>query len=85
MTWTKQKKNMGKNIKLIVWYTADQPRAVDTFHAFLEEEQKGKAIAGLTKRILNGHARGRYKTAIFYNNGVEVERWNDGIKVTTQN
>jgi len=80
--WNNQSANMGTRVKLVVFYAPDQSRKCDTFHAFAGEEKQGKAIANMRKRILEKKLFGRYKTAIFYKDGNEVERWNYGIKVS---
>lgn len=82
MTWNSQTNNMGNSVKLVVFYHDGLSKISDTFHAFKGEEEKGTAIAGLTRRILQGKVNGMYKTAIFYKNGVEVERWNNGYRNT---
>lgn len=76
--WTEQKQ--GTKTKLIVWYNDNEPTKCQTYHAFFAEDQKGTARAGLTKRILQKKDFGRYRIAIFYENDVEVERWESGIK-----
>jgi len=82
MAWTNQENNAGTDVKLLVYMTGDQGERAQTYWAFRGEEIKGTAIAGLRKRILNGKVFGKYKTAIFYNQGVEVERWKEGIKTS---
>lgn len=79
--WNNQTNNMGNSIRLVVYFHPDQPRAVQTFYAFKSEEEKGKAIPALTRRLLQGKLRGLYKTAIFYADGAEVERWSNGVKI----
>jgi hypothetical protein len=79
--WQDQKNNMGDSTKLVVFFTDDQPEKSKTFHAFRSEEKSGKAIENMRRRILGQLVFGRYKTAIFYENGNEVERWVGGIKV----
>ena len=78
--WDNQTNNQGTRYKLLVYYYSEQPRSQQTFLAFAGEEKKGTAIAGLTKRILLKYAFGRYKMAIFYDNGTPVEKWIEGIK-----
>ena len=79
MNWTEQKQ--GTKTKLIVYYNDNEAQKSQTYHAFAGEDTKGTARAGLTKRILQKKDFGRYRTAIFYENDVEVERWSQGIKV----
>ena len=78
--WDNQQSNLGTQIKLIVYFAEGQPKRVKTYYAFKNEEKKGTAIDGLTRRILKKSAFGKYQTAIFYDNGAEVERWVGGIK-----
>jgi hypothetical protein len=78
--WDNQNNNEGERFKLVVYYYPEQPRSQQTFKSFLGEEKKGTAIAGLTARILLKHSFGRYKMAIFYDNGNPIEKWIDGIK-----
>ena len=80
MTWNTQTSNMGNSIKLVVFYHDWTGKSKDTFHAFKGEEEKGTAITGLTRRILQGKANGQYKIAIFYKNNIEFERWVEGYK-----
>lgn len=80
--WNNQRSNQGNRIKLVVFYTPDQPKKSDTFYAFAGEEKTDKAIPNMRKRILQNKVSGLYKTAIFYKDGTEVERWRDGIKVS---
>lgn len=79
--WNNQTNNVGNSIKLVVYYTDDQPEKSKTFHAFKAEEKAGKALQNMTRRILNRLVFGKYKVAIFYENDIEVERWINGIKV----
>jgi tetrahydrodipicolinate N-succinyltransferase len=76
--WNEQQQ--GMSIKLIVYFHDNEPVKVKTYYAFLNEEKKGTAIQGLTKRILQKKVFGMYKTAIFYRDGAEVERWVEGLK-----
>ena len=78
--WNNQASNIGSSIKLVVYFTDDQPKRVQTYHAFKSEEQSDKAIINMRKRILQRLVLGIYKTAIFYRDGVEVERWVDGVR-----
>lgn len=71
---------LSDQTKLVVYFNDNEPVKMQTFKAFEAEEKKGTAIAGLTKRLLLKHIFGKYKVAIFYQNGIEVERWNSGIK-----
>ena len=82
MLWSNQTRNQGTSVKLVVWYHPWTGLAPQTFHAFLGEEKKGTAVAGLTRRVLLGKCAGRWRTAIFYRDGVEIERWRDGHKVS---
>lgn len=75
--WKEQKQG---NTKLVVYFNDTEPQKMQVFHSFEAEDKKGTAIAGLTRRILEKHVFGRYKTAIFYRGDVEVERWVSGIK-----
>ncbi len=79
--WQDQGNNIGNSIKLVVYFTDDQPEKVQTYHAFRSEEKTGKAIQNMRRRILGRLVFGKYKAAIFYDNGTEVERWVNGIKV----
>lgn len=78
--WNNQSSNIGNSVKLVVYFTDDQPKRVQTYHAFKSEEQSDKAIINMRKRILQRLVLGIYKTAIFYRDGVEVERWVDGVR-----
>ena len=78
MNWQNQDNNSGTEIKLLVYFFNGTNQ---TYWAFLQEEKKGTAISGLIRRILNGKAAGLYKLAIFYNKGVEVQRWENGIRI----
>ena len=80
MAWQSQIKNIGTRVKLVVFYADDQPIRSKTYHAFKTEEDSGKAVQNMTRRILQGVDFGRYKTAIFYDNGIEVEKYIQGIK-----
>lgn len=80
--WDNQTNNIGNSVKLVVYYTDDQPKKVQTFHAFASEEKTEKAIPNMRKRILQKLVFGIYKTAIFYKDGEEVERWVDGYRVS---
>jgi hypothetical protein len=79
--WQDQKNNIGNSIKLVVFFSDDQPEKSKTFHAFKSEEKTGKAIQNMRRRILGRLVFGKYKTAIFYQDGLEVEKWVNGIKV----
>lgn len=81
MNWNTQTNNQGNSVKLIVFFYPGQPETSKTYHAFAGEEKRGIAIAGLTRRILQSKVLGLYQTAIFYKDGVEVEKWVDGYKV----
>jgi len=85
MGWTDQANNTGTRYKLLVYYYESELKQKQTFWAFLSEEKKGTAIAALEKRIINKYAKGRYKTAILYDNGVELKRWEDGIEKSVSN
>jgi len=78
--WTNQNNNMGTRYKLLVYFYPDNIKTTQTFWAFLSDEKKGIAVQKLTDRILKSLVFGKYKTAIFYDNGIEIERWEDGIK-----
>lgn len=82
MEWSNQTNNMGTRYKLVVYFYPDQPVASKTFKAFLSDEKKGIAIQKLTDRILKKMVFGLYKTAIFYDYGNEVQRWQDGKQVS---
>ncbi len=78
--WNNQTNNAGTDVKLVVYYHDDQAETKKTFWAFRSEEIKGTAIDGLVKRILMKLAFGRYKLAIIYDTGKEVQRWTNGIR-----
>jgi len=78
--WKDQSNNMGTRYKLLVYFYPTENKINQTYWAFAVDEKKGLAIKKLTDRILLKSVLGKYKTAIFYDNGVEIERWEDGIK-----
>lgn len=80
--WTTQTHNMGRSVKLVVYWHEWTGRQPATFHAFRGEEERGRAVEGLTRRILQRYALGKYRTAIFYRDGVELERWENGLRRT---
>jgi hypothetical protein len=82
MDWNNQTNNIGTRFKLVVYFYPDQPTANKTYWAFLSDEKKGIAIQKLTDRILKKLVFGLYKTAIFYDNGNEVQRWQDGKQIS---
>ncbi len=79
MSWNDNQQ--GNRYKLVVWYYPTELRVTDTFWAFLGEEKKGTAPVGLERRIIQKKALNRYKTAILYDNGNPVTKWQEGIKV----
>ena len=82
MNWNNQTNNIGTRFKLVVFFYSDQTTTQKTYHAFLSDEIKGIAIQKLTDRILNKLAFGKYRTAIFYDYGNEVQRWQDGKQIS---
>ena len=82
MNWENQTNNQGSDTKLVVYFTPDQPLKSQTYLAFAGEEKKETAINNMTRRLLQRDLMGKYKIAIFYHKGVEVERWKYGIKVS---
>lgn len=83
--WQTQSSNQGNRLKLLVFFYDSEPERVKTYHAFNSEEKKSpdKAISKMTQRLINGKLRGHYKTAIFYLDGKEIEKWIDGVKQQT--
>jgi hypothetical protein len=82
MNWENQTNNQGIDTKLVVYFTPEQPEKSKTYLAFAGEEKKETAIANMTRRLLLREIMGKYKVAIFYHKGVEVERWKNGIKIS---
>jgi len=78
--WNNQENNISTRFKLLVYYYPTEPRESQTFWAFKSDEKKTDPLNGLRTRILKKHAENRYKLAIFYDNGVEVERWECGFR-----
>ena len=80
--WNNQTNNNSTRFKLVVYFYSDQTTSQKTFWAFLTDEIKGIAIQKLTDRILKKLVFGKYKTAIFYDYGNEVQRWQDGKQIS---
>jgi hypothetical protein len=80
--WNNQVNNMSERFKVVVFFHTDQPKTSQTYNAFLSDEIKGIAIQKLTDRIINKLVFGKYKTAIFYDYGTEVQRWQDGKQIS---
>jgi hypothetical protein len=79
--WTNQSNNVSENVKCVVWFNDDNPQKSQTYHAFKAEEKSGRAVIGLRKRLIEKKLFGLYKTAIIYDNGREVEKWVNGVKM----
>lgn len=82
--WNNQTDNISTRYKLLVYYNATEPKTSQIFWAFKADERKPDPLDGLRKRILKKYVENRYKLAIFYDNGQEVERWESGIRIKTQ-
>ena len=80
--WKDQTNNMGTRYKLLVYFYPTESKTTQTYWAFASDEKKGLAVSKLTERILLKMVLGRYKTAIIYDNGVEIERWEEGRKIS---
>lgn len=79
--WANQSNNMSSRFKVVVWFYSHLQPETQTYWAFLYDEKKGTAVTKLRDRIINKLVAGKYKTAIIYDNGVEVERWKDGVLI----
>lgn len=79
--WNNQQNNMSKRFKAVVWFYDHLPIKSQTYKAFLSDEKKGTAVTKLRDRIINKLVAGKYKTAIIYDNGAEVERWKEGVLI----
>ncbi len=77
--WNDQANNMSGRYKVVVWFYSHLTPETQTYWAYLSDEKKGQAVAKLRDRIINKLVLGRYKTAIIYDNGVELERWKEGV------
>lgn len=78
--WPNQSNNMSQRFKVIVWFYSHMNPESQTYWAYLSDEKKGNAVEKLRERIINRLVLGRYKTAIIYDNGNEIERWKEGVK-----
>lgn len=79
--WQNQTKNISDKTRLLVYYTSENPKVSDTFWAFKTEDDQDKAIDNMVKRILQKKLFGKYRIAIFYQYGIEVKRFVNGIEV----
>jgi len=80
--WKNQQNNISSRFKAVVWFYSHLSPESQTYWAYLYDEKKGQAVTKLRDRIINRVVLGRYKIAIIYDNGVEVERWKEGVLQT---